>query len=69
MYVAGVYRPLNTPLPDLIQFVTNTLEYTDNLRAVLVGDFNIDVLCTSNAMRNYSLINKINFPTYVTPST
>ena len=29
MFVAGIYRPPNTPLADFTQFITNTLEYTD----------------------------------------
>ena len=40
------------------------------------GDFNIDILSNTNAMRNYvdtfhqyGLINEINLPTYVSPST
>ena len=72
MFVAGIYRPPNTSLADLTQFITNTLEYTDNCRTVFAGDFNIDVLSNSNAMRNYvdafhqyGLINEINLPTYV----
>ena len=42
---------------------------------VFAGDFNIDVLSSSNAMRiyvdtfhQYGLISKINLPTYVSPS-
>ena len=76
MFVAGIYRPPNTPLADFNQLITNMLEYTNNCRTVIAGDFNIDVLSNSNAMRNYvdtfhqyGFINEINLPTYVSPST
>ena len=76
MFVAGIYRPPNTPLSDFIQFITNTLEYTNNCRMVFASDFNIDVTSNSNAMRNYvdtfhqyGFANEINLPTYVSPST
>ena len=76
MFVAGIYRPPNTPIPDFTQFITNTLGYTDNCHTVFAGDCNIDVLSNSNAMRyyvdtlhQYGLINEINFSTYVSPST
>ena len=76
MFVAGIYRPPNTPLADFSQFITNTLEYTNKCRTVFAGDFNIDVTSNSNAIRNYvdtflqyGFINKIILPTYVLPST
>ena len=76
MFVTGICRPLNTPLADFTQLYTNMLEYTNNCRPVFVGDFNMDVLGNSNATRNYvdtlhqyGLINEINLPTYVPPST
>ena len=53
MFVEGIYRPPNTPLADSAQFITNTLECTNNCRTVFAGDFNINVLSNSNAMRNY----------------
>ena len=53
MFVAGIYRPPNTSLADFTQFITNTLEYTNNCRTIFAGDFNINVLSNSNAMRNY----------------
>ena len=43
MFVAGIYRPPNTPLADFNQFITNMLEYTKICRTVIAGDFNIDV--------------------------
>ena len=71
MYVAGIYRPLNTLLTDFTQIITNTLEYTDDCRTVFAGDFNVDDLINSKAMGNYmdtfhqyGLINEINLPTY-----
>ena len=64
MFVAGTYRPPNTPLADFSQFITNTLEYTGNCRTVFAGYFNIDVLSNSIAMlkcvdtfHQYGLIN------------
>ena len=76
MFVAGIYRPPNTPLADFTQFNTNMLEYKDNCRMVFASDFNIGVLGNSKAMRNYvdtfhqyGLLNEINLPTYVSPST
>ena len=44
MYVAGNYRPPNTPLADFTNIITSALEYTDNCRTVFPGYFNIDVL-------------------------
>ena len=68
MFVAGIYRPPNTPLADFTHFITNTLEYTNNCRMVFAGDFNIDILSNSNAIRNYvdtfcqyGLINEVKF--------
>ena len=52
MYVTGIYRPPNNPLADFTHFITNKLEYPNNFRTVFAGDFNIDVLGTSNAMHN-----------------
>ena len=52
MFVAGIYRPPNTPLVEFTQFITNTLEYTDKCHTVFVDDFNIYVSSNSNAMRN-----------------
>ena len=49
MFVAGIYRLPNTPPADFTQFITNTLEYTNNCRTVFAGDFNMDVLSNSNA--------------------
>ena len=76
MFVAGICRPPNTPLADFNQFITNILEYTTTCHTVNAGDFNIDVLCNSNAMRNYvdtfhqyGFINKINLSPYVSPNT
>ena len=76
MFVAGFYRLPNSLLADFTHFITNTLEYTTNCRTEFAGDFNTDVLSNSNAMRNYvdtfhqyGLINEINLPTYVSPST
>ena len=53
MYVAGIYRPFNTPLAVFTQFITNSLEYTNNCRIVFAGDFNIDVLSNLKELRNY----------------
>ena len=75
MYVAGTYRPSNTPLTDSTQFVINTLKHTDDCRTVFAGDLNFNVLSNSKPMRNfvdtfhqYSLINELNLPTYLSPS-
>ena len=76
MFVAGIYWPPNTPIADFTHIITNTLEYTDNCRAIFSGDFNIDVSRNSNTKRNYvdtfhqyGLINEIDLLTYFSPST
>ena len=72
MYVAGTYRPSNTPLADSTQFIINTLKHTVNCRTVFAGDLNLNVLSNSKPMRNfvdtfpqYSLRNEINLPTFL----
>ena len=34
MFLAGIYRPPNTPIADFTQFITNTLENTDTCRTI-----------------------------------
>ena len=76
MYVAGIYRPPNTPLVEVTHFFINTFEYTDNCSTKFAGDFNNDVLRNFNTMRNYfdvfnqcGLLNEINLSICFSPST
>ena len=76
MFAAGIYRPPNKPLGDFIQFITGTLEYTNNYRANFTGHSNVDVMNHSNVAGNYndmfhqySFSNEINLPTYMSPSS
>ena len=65
----GIYRPQIHPLADITKFTKNTSEYTDNYRAVLAYDSNINVLGNSYAMRNVRHFYQTNIVYYVLFST
>ena len=77
LVLGAVYRPPSLSLPEFLHFFETTLDSIAGSRAVIVGDFNIDVMNENgvgadlyqNIFTQSGFKNEINLPTYQSPIT
>jgi len=76
IYVSCCYRPPSGAMQDFLTHMETVLERITYHKCVFMGDFNINVSSAggaideyTNLLESYGLVNEVNLPTYVAPTT